>query len=127
MAEAKVRASLHPTEDQDKVCRALLNLFPEAKITTREKEVVGATDDLSRFKEIIRNHRILDSARAVMLKGICDGRISFQLNKQAAYVGKISFAEGATPLGNLLVEIEDPDPEGLVDDVAPRTVNGEIP
>jgi predicted RNA binding protein with dsRBD fold (UPF0201 family) len=56
-----------------------------------------------------------------------EGTIIFQLNKQAAFVGKVSFVEGKVPMGPLTVEIKADDPSALIDDVAPRTVDGEIP
>ncbi len=127
MVDTVVRASLFPTEDPEKVRNALLNLFPAAEVTTEEDEMIARTKDLSRFKELIRNHRILDSTRAIMLRGASEGTITFQLNKQAAYVGKISFAEGRPPLGPIMVEMTVSDPKATVDDVAPSTVDGVIP
>ncbi|HUT27865.1 MAG TPA: RNA-binding domain-containing protein [Methanomassiliicoccales archaeon] len=127
MVDTVARARLFPTEDPEKVRKALLNLFPAAEMTTQGDEMIGRTEDLSRFKELIRNHRILDSTRAVMLRGVSEGTIIFQLNKQAAYVGKISFAEGRSPLGPITVVMIVSDPEATVDDVAPSTVDGLIP
>jgi len=127
MVEVRAIASLFPTEDEDLVRRCLLNLFPDSKISLTDGGMEAVSDDLSRFKEIIRNHRILDSTRSVMLRGLSEGRIDFQLNKQAALQGKVSFAEGRPPLGPIEVRIMTDDPQALIDDVAPRTVNGEIP
>lgn len=127
MVDLVARASISPTEDPERVSRALLNLFPEAVVTASEGQVEVRTADLSRFKQLIRNHKILDSTRAVMLRGIDGQTITFQLNKQAAFVGKISFAEGKVPMGPITVEISEGDPEALIDDVAPSTVDGEIP
>jgi len=127
MVDTVARARLFPTEDPEKVRKALLNLFPAAEVTTEGDEMIARTEDLSRFKELIRNHRILDSTRAVMLRGASEGMITFQLNKQAAYVSKISFAEGRPPLGPISVEMTVSDPGAIVDDVAPGTVDGVIP
>lgn len=127
MVELVARASIFPTEDLERVSKAFLNLFPEAEVTALDGQVEVRTADLSRFKQLIRNHKILDSTRAVMLRGIDGQTISFQLNKQAAFVGKISFAEGKVPMGPIAVEISVADPEALIDDVAPSTINGEIP
>jgi len=118
---------MFPTEDLERVSKALLNLFPEAEVNAFEDQVEARTTDLSRFKQLIRNHKILDSTRAVMLRGIDGQTILFQLNKQAAFVGKISFAEGKVPMGPITVEISVTDPEALIDDVAPSTIDGEIP
>jgi len=120
-------ARLYPTEDAERVRRCLLNIFPEAVLEEDEGTIWARTDDLSRFKEIIRNHRILDSTRAVMLRGMTVDGITFQMNKQAAFVGKISFVEGNAPLGHIEVTIKGDALEALIDGVAPRTIDGEIP
>jgi len=127
MVEVSASARLYPTEDVERVRRCLLNVFPEAVLEEDEGTIRAMTKDLSRFKEIIRNHRILDSTRAVMLRGMTEDDIRFQMNKQAAFISKISFVEGNAPLGHIEVIIKDDDLEALVDDVAPRTVDGEIP
>lgn len=127
MVEVVASARWYPTEDIERVRRCLLNIFPGAELRQDEDTVTAATCDLARFKELIRNHRILDSTRAVMLRGMTEGEIAFRLNKQAAFVGKISFAEGNAPLGHIDVVIRGDELEALIDDVAPRTVDGEIP
>ncbi len=127
MVEVLASARLYPTEEAERVRRCLLNLFPEAVLEEDEGTMMAKTDDLSRFKEIIRNHRILDSTRAVMLRGMTEDGIMFQMNKQAAFVGKISFVEGNAPLGHIEVIIKGDELEALVDDIAPKTVDGEIP
>jgi len=127
MVKAVAIARSFPTEDAQKVRLSLLNIFPLAEVTEVEEGLEAVTDDLSRFKELLRNHKILDSARALMLRGLADDTIVFHLNKQAAFVGKVSFAEGSPPLGCIVVTISGEDLEALIDDVAPRTVNGVIP
>lgn len=127
MVKVVASARWYPTEDAERVRRCLLNIFPDAELREEEGKVTATTGTLSRFKELIRNHRILDSTRAVMLRGMADDAIRFLLNKQAALVGKISFAEGSAPLGHIEVIISGDELEALIDDVAPRTVDGEIP
>lgn len=127
MVEVEAGARLYPTEDAERVRRCLLNIFPEAVLEEDEGTIWARTDDLSRFKEIIRNHRILDSTRAVMLRGMTVDGITFQMNKQAAFVGKISFVEGNAPLGHIEVTIKGDALGALIDGVAPRTIDGEIP
>lgn len=120
-------ARVHPTEDRDKVRQALLNIFPRAEVSETAEGLTAETDDLSRFKELLRNHRILDSARAVLLRGMEGDCTAFTLNKQAAAVGKISFVESRPPLGPIEVTVTSDGLEALIDEVAPRTVDGEIP
>jgi len=118
------RARCFPTEDPEKVRCALLNVFPDALIEQYEGGLIARSGSLSRFKELIRNQRILDSTRSALLRASTGSATRFQLNKQVAYVGKISFTEGPMALGSIDVSIEDNDLEALVDDVAPVTVGG---
>ncbi|MCU0861012.1 MAG: hypothetical protein MUE65_01675 [Methanomassiliicoccales archaeon] len=125
MPQATIVAKCFPTEDPEKVRRAILNIFPGSQPEHSAEEVRAITQDLSRFKELIRNHRILDSTRRVLLRGSDGQRTEFALNKQAAHAGKVSFLEEKVALGGLQVRIEDEDLEALIDQVAPVTVNGE--
>lgn len=124
MALITARARCFPTEDPEKVRCALLNVFPDALAEQYEGGLIARSGSLSRFKELIRNQRILDSTRSALLCASTGSETRFQLNKQVAYVGKISFTEGPMPLGSIDVSIEDDDLEALVDDVAPVTVGG---
>lgn len=119
------RASCLPTEDPLKVEKAVLNVLPDGIVERSPGEIVVRSGSLDRFKQLIRNHRILDSTRKVLLKGRGPGGTSFVLNKQVAYVGKVSFLEEASPLGGIEVAVEDQDIDALIDEVAPVTVNGE--
>ena len=121
------KARVFPTEDGERVRRALLNIFPTAETAYDGDVLVATARDLDRFREVLRNHRILDSARAVLLRGLSEDGLRFQLNKQAAFVGKVSFVEGGVPLGAIEVLVADDALEALIDDVAPRTVDGEVP
>jgi len=127
MVEVVASARCYPTEDGERVRSSLLNIFPGAVLEEGQGTIRAQTDDMSRFKEIIRNHRILDSTRAVMLRGTSEEGIRFQMNKQAAFVGKISFVEGNAPLGHIEVLIKGADLEAFIDNVAPQTIDGEIP
>jgi len=119
------RARLFPTEDLDKVRRALLNVFPDALVEEYEGGLIARSGSLARFKELIRNQRILDSTRSALLRATSGSETRFQLNKQVAYVGKISFTEGSMALGSIEVSIESDDILSLIDEVAPVTVGGE--
>jgi len=66
----------------------------------------------------------LDSARSVMQRGKHGNVVRFMLNKQVATVGKVSFTEGESPLGPIVVTLEASDIERLMDYLAPRTREG---
>jgi predicted RNA binding protein with dsRBD fold (UPF0201 family) len=125
MLRLEARASLYPTEDPEKVREALLNLFPGGMVELVDEEMVLRSEQMDQFKQTIRSLRILDATRNSLRKGISGNSTSFSLNKQAAYAGKVSQAEGAPPLGNINVLIEAEDIEKAIDSIAPQTVNGE--
>lgn len=94
-----------------------MNLFPDAEL--EEGDVVkGKASSLERLAELLRKQRIRDSAREVLLGSIRDNRMVFQVNKQAAYVGQVSFA-ASSPLGDITVMVEAHDIRRIVDEVAP--------
>ena len=101
-----------------------MNIFPDASLERTDDGFKGEATT-SRFYELIRRQKILDSTRTMMLKGNRGNKIVLHLNKQVAAVGKISFTEPKTILGTLIVTIESDDPEALIDQIAPRTVDGE--
>jgi len=125
MPQATIVTKCFPTEDPVKVEKAVLNLFPKSQVERLGDGVTARTDDLGRFKELIRNHRILDSTRKVLLRGLVGDSTRFALNKQSAFVGKVSFLEERVALGGIEVIIEAEGLEAVIDEVAPVTVDGE--
>lgn len=125
MVSVSISCPVFPSEDQQKVKDAIANIFPDASLERTEHgfEGEGSAD---RFCNIIRRQKILDSTRSMMFKGVRGGKIVLHLNKQVASVGKISFTEPKTILGTITVTIECGDPEMLIDQMAPRTVDGEV-
>jgi hypothetical protein len=109
------------------VRRALSNLFPQLEFTLVEGELIGESEavaSLARFHALLRSQQILDTARSVMFSKRRGNFTRLTLNKQAAYVGKISFTDGESPLGPITVELEASDLERLIDYLAPRTKDG---
>jgi predicted RNA binding protein with dsRBD fold (UPF0201 family) len=134
----RVRASLNPTESSEKVLKSILNLFDfkEAeceRTSSGEKEyiicVARSISPLYKLRNLLRQQRILDAARSYIERGMEDTRTVFYLNKQAAFMGKVSFCTyetGESPLGAIVVsiEFENCGPEQVLDWLAPRTVDG---
>jgi predicted RNA binding protein with dsRBD fold (UPF0201 family) len=125
MATVKITCPVFPSEDPEKVRKAILNIFPDAVLDIREDAIDAVSPDMRNFGEQIRRQRILDSARSVMMKGRRGERSSFSLNKQAAYAGRISFTEERTVLGTIKVTLEAEDITTFIELLAPRTVDGE--
>lgn len=126
MPTVTVSCPVYPSEDPDKVRKALLGVFPDAEIQETQDGISGVAGSLDYFAKQIRRQRILDTARSVMIKGRRGKqRTVFHLSKQVAFVGKVSFCEERTVLGTLRVEVEDPELDTLIENVAPETVDGE--
>jgi len=126
MTAVTVSCPVYPSEDPDKVRNALLGIFPTGDFVL-ENGVMAGPADLDTFSSLIRRQRILDTTRSQMLRGIGRSRrkTRFSLNKQVATVGKVSFVEYRIALGTIEVTVEDDDIEGLIDRIAPVTVDGE--
>jgi len=126
----QVEAQVNPTENEDKVKRAVENMFSrlelEVKPQKRGSLLVGrgrGMDTLTKLYNLLRRERIRDAARGVFYDGLSGKSIVFYLNKQVAYVGHISFSKpvAESPLGPIKVEIQCSNPRELIDWLAPRT------
>ncbi len=126
----EVEAEVKPTEDPEKVKRAILNLFPASKLETVERAgrtflttSLDGRESLRMFKDRLKIQRIRDAARAHLLARAAGNKIMFYLNKQVAYVGRISFsqAEYESPLGPIKVKITCDKPRELIDWLSPSS------
>ncbi len=123
----RIEAEVGPTESIEKVEKAVKNIFPDLELSLSEGKLIGESTDvrvLKKLHDILRIQRVLDAARAVMFNGTNGDRVVVHLNKQVAFVGKVSFVDGETPLGPITVALEAPDIERLIDYLAPRTIDG---
>ncbi len=125
MTSVEVTCPVFPSEDPDKVRVAMERIFPDIEIEEMEDGLSGRTDNLDRFSKQIRKQRILDTTRSVLIRGRRGNVTRFFLNKQVAFVGKISFCEERTILGTMRVVVQDDEMDALIEDVAPETVDGE--
>lgn len=126
MLRIHVSAPVHPSEDEAKVRKAVKNLFPDAALELREGVLAGLGDGLGTMRTLIRRQKIMDAARRSLLRSLHeDGtRARFELSKQAAYSGRLSFAIPGAPLGDLAVDVQGSDLHGLFREMAPMTVRG---
>lgn len=126
-----IEAEVNPTEDIEKVRRAVENVFGDVEFRVKPKLrgsiLVGKAtglDGLTRLQNLLRKERIRDAARGALFEGLSEKSIIFYLNKQVAYVSHISFSkpEGESPLGPIKVQIQCDNPQELIDWLAPRTI-----
>jgi len=119
MVELTIRTRCYPTEDREKVARAITNVFPDAEIQG-EDPMVAHSRSLETFCDLLKRQRIRDAARAVLRRGLKRGFASFVLNKQVAAVGKISFSEESHALGDIEVIVSTEDTQALIDSLVPE-------
>jgi predicted RNA binding protein with dsRBD fold (UPF0201 family) len=125
-----IEAEINPTESEEKVKKAIWNLFgdistevkadPKGGILTADAE---SQEALSTLRNILRRDRIRDASRRALRQSLKGSVMAFYLNKQAAFAGHISFceAESESPLGPIRVTIQATDPLQLIDWLAPKT------
>ena len=119
-ADISLKASVHPTEEEDRVRTAILNIFPDTAFEPEEDHeglaiLYGIASDLETFSTRLRDQMIRNTARGVLWHCISGRKMTFYLNKQAAFVGKVNFAEGDSTLGDIEVRIGTDEPEALLD------------
>jgi uncharacterized protein len=125
MAEVRViaKAHLNPTESEEKLEKAITNLFGEFPL--RRSKENGVTyivleaegfDALRQLKQRIASDRIRDATRAMLSRWAAKNeKVTFHLNRQAAYANHVSIYHASkSPLGPIEVEIEGP-PEEIIE------------
>jgi hypothetical protein len=120
--EVRIKVKVLPTEDHEKVERAVKQLF-DVDLEDVGGYLRGTCRNLDRLHRLLRRQRLLDAARRVFLSGIAGEGTRLFLNKQAAFAGRVNFS-ATSPLGPIEVEIVDEDIESLIDWLAPETVEG---
>jgi len=132
MGELKVQveAEVNPTESEEKVRTAVASMFGNipalvtpcqaGSVLTAQAQGLGV---LGNFRDLLRRDRVRAAARKVLFARLEGNRITFFLNKQAAFVNHVSFSQetGESPLGPIKVSIDCETPRDLIDWLAPRT------
>jgi len=117
-----VKTEVNLTEDIDKVIKALSNMFDYDEIEIGEDHVIisGDVESITKLQKTLRDMKIRSAARKMMIKGIHENKIYFNLSKQAAFVGIPNFVEDSlSPLGEIEVKIETDNAEKFIDWIAP--------
>lgn len=128
-----VTCELRPTEDKEKVVKALTNLFNLEKIEVVEdypySRVVGESkkiESLTKLHHLLRQERILDTVRSVLLNSKVGNTVEFKLHKQSAYVGRATIVtlDSESPLGPIVVKIVSDKVDEVIEWLTPKTVDG---
>jgi hypothetical protein len=129
----EVWVEVRPTEDEEKVKRALSNVFIYDELRIEESEgkkyIVAFGEgfkSLVKIHDLIKEQGIEDSARSILMRGVENNRVVFHIHKQAAYVGVLSFVteNNESPLGPITFIVETNDTMRLIDWLAPKTSRG---
>ncbi|MCS7108129.1 MAG: RNA-binding domain-containing protein [Sulfolobales archaeon] len=135
MIEIRVEAEVKPTEDVEKVKKAMLNLVDVSKLSIVDlgggyKLLTGVSNNISsliKLHRLLRVERILDTARGIMLKSLVGGNtIILKFHKQSAYVGKASLIthDDESPLGPITLTVTTDKVREVIDWLAPKTSKG---
>ncbi len=133
MIKIRIKTRVRPTEDLDKVLKAVGNIFTGELKVIDEGEGYYTIEGFATNKEsieklynILRIEQVLSAARAILEKKTHGNKIRFILHKQAAYVGKASFIDSdrESPMGGIIVEIETDNPEEFINWLTPRVGGG---
>jgi len=133
--EVEVRTFVTVTESLEKVKRAVFNVFTPDTVKLEEIDDTRAElicygrgpECLKKLYSALRRQRILDAARNYIYRGVAGDTIVFYLNKQAAYVGVVSFCsfpDRESPKGAITFIVKSSDVKGFINWLAPRTFKG---
>ncbi len=128
--EVEIEVDVNPTEDLEKVKRALENIFGSMELEVKPRKrgslliaQAKGRDGLTKFYNVLRRERIRDASRGVLFEGLSGKSITFYLNKQVAFAGHISFSKpmGESPLGPIRVRISCDEPREIIEWLTPKT------
>ena len=111
--DISIRTPIHETEAQEKVERAIRNIFPDAAWERANNYITGISNTLQTFATLLKKQQIRATAKAELMKGLTLDSFEFTLNKQVALAGKVNFSQD--PLGPIFVRVAAPLPEELID------------
>ncbi len=112
-----ISVEVNPTEDDEKIIKALENIFDlDYEHIEKRKELdkvilsieTSNLDTLKKFRSKIKHRNIQTHIKAFLNKNTIGTRTHIYLNKQVAVVGKVSICDSPyeCPLGAIILEIE---------------------
>jgi len=125
-----VEAMIHPTEDPEKVKKAVENIIWNAEFEIKPLKHgsllvarAKSLDSLTKIYNLLQGERIRDAARNVLFNGLSEKSVTFYLNKQVAYVGHLSFSEpeAESPLGPIKVQVRCENPRQFIEWLTSKT------
>ena len=111
MTLIKIKAQLQPTEDPEKVIKAITNLFGAIQLTHDPEQniITGKISEINQLKDLrgrIAQDRIRATINNTLSRWTKEDYLSFGLNRQAAYAGHVSLnLTNEDPMGPIQVQI----------------------
>ena len=115
MPVISIAASINPTEDSERVSKAVSNIFPDADMNIENDSLIADSKSLDYLGQRISEQKIKDSSRKFLFQSITGPGLVFHINKQAAFMGKVNFSEGDSVLGDIKVTITTEEPEEVIE------------
>ena len=117
--EIQVFCEINPSEDPSKVKTAVLNIFPDLKISISDELLIGKSNDigtLSNISESIHTKNTKNTYQRILKKNSNENSTWFYLNKQAAFVSTVALCSESneSPLGPIKVVLEGNDIENII-------------
>lgn len=128
--EVLAEAEINPTEDPKKVKKAVENIIWNAEFEMKKNRSrtlliakARGTDSLIKFFDLLHRERILNAARKMFFKGLENKCVTFSLNKQVAFIDRVSFSNPAmdSSLGSIKIQIRCDDPQELIEWLTPKS------
>lgn len=122
MVRIHIETPVRPTEDPAMVERAVRAIFPDAQLDRTDSRITATAASLDTLLKKAGEERVMDAARGALWRGRLDDKSTrFEINKQAAAMGRVNFNEVTHPLGDLVVTVEVDDLNALLDRISPPT------
>ena len=115
----QVSCKINLSEDPLKVKIAILNVFPELKISLNDQQLIGKSNDMSSLSNIsqsIHTKNTKNIYQRILKKNSNENSTWFYLNKQAAFVNIVALCSESdeSPLGPIKVVLEGNDIENII-------------
>ena len=117
------KADVNPTEDLDKVIKAISSVIEYDEIEVGENYICanGDFETIKNLRDELRERKIRGAARKLMIKRSGPNKIRFNLSKQAAYAGMLNLVDDSLcALGEIEVQIKTEDVKKFIDWIAPE-------
>ena len=116
----QVLCDINISEDVSKVKNAVLNVFPDLRISIADSQLVGKSNDityLTNISELIHNKKTNNAFERILKKNTNENSTWFFLNKQAAFVEIVALCNDAdeSSLGQIKLILEADDIESVIE------------